>query len=124
MQMNAQPQIYHAVNFLANYFVRFLPKATCSICTELLIQNITKGKGDDMFPDRPFCGHWVHQKCLENVLSNPPFSGVCSVTECGEKLMSVRHPNDPSSFKNREKKHNQEQQKKGEEDDLDKLFGI
>ena len=126
IQQNAQPQIYHAINFLANYFVRFLPKAKCRICDALLIQKIEvkKGKEDHKFPDRPFCGHWVHQGCLIDVLSEPPFKTTCGAAECGEDLQSNRHPNDQQHCSNREKVWTQTQQKAAEEDDIDKLFGI
>ena len=39
-QMNrtsAQPQLYHAINFLVNFFVRFLPKAQCDVCCKPLV---------------------------------------------------------------------------------------
>ena len=43
IQINALPQIHHAVNFLNNYFVKFLPTAKCVICGNRLLSKLTKG---------------------------------------------------------------------------------
>jgi hypothetical protein len=78
----ALPHIYHTVNFLANYFVRFLPKAKCHLCHEPLLGKIKDGKQDKKFPDRTFCGHWFHCGCIEKFVDNPPFVGPCPMPGC------------------------------------------
>jgi hypothetical protein len=54
-----------------------------------------------MYPDRAYCGHWVHTKCFEELVSNPPFEGNCP--DCGERLMSKKFPCDKIMMVNKEK---------------------
>ena len=72
-RISAQPQIYHAVNYLANYFVRFLPTAVCLPCGELLVTDLKGKEAEGLMPERAFCGHWVHYKCLDEFVNTPPF---------------------------------------------------
>ena len=37
LNKKAKPSLYHVVNFLANYFVRFLPTAKCLGCDKILV---------------------------------------------------------------------------------------
>jgi len=46
IMVNAKPQIYHAVKYLAEYFVRFLPAAMCAICKNLLVSDLRRGVDD------------------------------------------------------------------------------
>jgi len=55
----AKPSMYHLVNYLANYFVRFLPTAKCLHCNEKLVQKL-KSAEDGKRPERSYCGHWMH----------------------------------------------------------------
>jgi len=32
IQVSAKPQIYHAIRYMADYFVRFIPQAKCAKC--------------------------------------------------------------------------------------------
>jgi len=43
IQVLGKPQIYHAINYLAHYFVRFLPSATCAHCRNSLMTDLRKG---------------------------------------------------------------------------------
>ena len=63
----AKPSLYDAVNYLANYFVRFLPTANCLGCNEKLVCKIKEKRieDDEMRPERSYCGHWMHFKCFE-----------------------------------------------------------
>ena len=38
--IQANPQIFHAINYLANYFVRFLPGAICAVCRNSLMTDL------------------------------------------------------------------------------------
>ena len=69
-KLTAKPQLYHAINYLANYFVRFLPTAKCAISGEKLVTNIKKGSKNyqDMMPERAFCGHWFRYKSFAELL--------------------------------------------------------
>lgn len=42
MNKYAKPSLYHAVNFLANHFVRFLPTANCLVCGQKLVTPMKK----------------------------------------------------------------------------------
>jgi hypothetical protein len=77
-----------------------------------------------MYPDRAFCGHWVHSKCFDELVSNPPYGGNCPIPECGEPLASTKFPSDSIAVKNREKKWITAAEKASENDDLDRLFGM
>jgi hypothetical protein len=94
IKVQALPQIHHAVNFLNNYFVKFLPTAKCNLCDKRLLSKLTKGENDPMYPERAYCGHWVHNKCFEKLASNPPFEGFCNEPGCGERLISKKFPCD------------------------------
>ena len=38
--VGAKPQIYHAVKYMADYFVRFIPSAVCVICQNQLMTDL------------------------------------------------------------------------------------
>ena len=63
--MTAKPHLYHVINFLANFFVRFLPTAKCLGCNQRLVSKLKRGLQDPMRPERSYCGHWMHFKCFE-----------------------------------------------------------
>jgi len=123
-RVSATPQVYHAINYLANFFVRFLPTSKCPCCDKKLVTKLKEGKSDEMMPERAFCGHWVHTKCFEEFVHTKPFKRPCPTDGCEEILASPAFPCDPASVKNREKKWVQEEARLGEKDDLDKLFGF
>jgi len=53
---SAEPSIYHVVNFIANYFVRFLPAAKCMGCNEKLVCKLKESiETDLMRPERSYC---------------------------------------------------------------------
>lgn len=57
----AEPSLYHVINYLANYFVRFLPTAKCLGCNERLVCKMKESiEVDAMRPERSYCGHWMH----------------------------------------------------------------
>ena len=89
VQVNAKPQIFHAVKYLAEYFVRFLPSAMCAICENKLMSDLRKGVDDEgMMPERAFCGHWFHVKCMYEFVNEPPFKRECPVGGCSKILAS------------------------------------
>lgn len=66
----ARPSLYHVVDFLANYFVRFLPTAKCLGCNERLCMKLKKGMDEDeMRPEKSYCLHWMHYKCFEKFVN-------------------------------------------------------
>ena len=70
----ALPSIFHCVNYLANYFVRFLPSACCLSCNEKLVCKMKKNIAQDaMRPERSYCNHYMHYKCFEEFVNSPPF---------------------------------------------------
>lgn len=96
-KVSAKPQLYHAINFLANYFVRFLPTAVCVICGNRLVTDLKKGNKDfhEMVPERAFCGHWFHSKCIEDMINEPPFKHQCPYEGCEQTLASNNFSSDP-----------------------------
>ena len=40
MSAAAKPQIYHAIKYLADYFVRFIPSAVCQRCNNPLMTDL------------------------------------------------------------------------------------
>ena len=83
----ANPSLYHIVNYLANYFVRFLPSAKCPGCHEPLVQKLKLSiKEDPMRPERSYCNHWMHYKCFEDFVNTPPFLRECPVEKCNAKF--------------------------------------
>ena len=78
----------------------------------------------EMTPEQAYCGHWFHKRCFVEVVSKPPFIPECPEDDCKEPLASVEIPGDPAAVKQREKRFLNEQQKAGEQDDLDRLFGL
>jgi len=77
-----------------------------------------------MVPERLYCGHWFHYKCVEEYVNTEPFKRICPVEGCKEIAHSNNFKSDDISVKHREKRWVQEQARIGEEDDLDRLFGI
>lgn len=74
-------------------------------------------------PERAFCGHWLHRRCFDEYINEPPFKRECSVEGCTKVLASNEFEVDETSVKQREKRWLQTEQKKGEEDDMLRLFG-
>lgn len=77
-----------------------------------------------MKPERLYCGHWFHNKCLDDFINEPPFARECPNDTCSEIVGNQKFPCDEISVKNREKLWSQEQARKGEENDIEKLLGI
>ena len=99
-RVTAKPQIYHTINYLANYFVRFLPTAMCLHCNKRLVSNLQEGKDDEgMIPERAFCGHWLHYKCFYEYVNTEPFKRNCPHEGCEETLASAEFPCDKVAVK-------------------------
>ena len=56
-----------------------------------------------MRPERSYCGHWMHYKCFEEFVNQPPFKRTCPHPECEEDFGSRNFPLDTTSVKSREK---------------------
>jgi uncharacterized protein with PIN domain len=95
---SAQPQLYHTINYLANFFVRFLPKAQCEVCCKPLVTAV-KNDQSEMLPERGYCGHWLHKKCFIEYVEMPPFERTCPTYQCEEILACPEIPSDPVSVK-------------------------
>jgi len=121
----AKPSLYHVVNFLTNHFVRFLPAARCLGCGKALVCELKESiKTDEMRPERSYCAHWMHFKCFDSYVNEPPFLRPCPADGCGADFGSPNFKVDPQTVKSREKVYMQAEQKAGEEDDLDRLLGL
>ena len=111
----ASPSVFHVVNFLTVYFVRFLPTAKCLGCQKKLV---TKKDDDNYRPERSYCGHWMHQTCFEKFVNEPPFLRKCPADKCEDNFGSPTFKLDEMSVKSREKVYMQNQEKESEEDVL------
>ena len=83
-----------------------------------------KGPDDPRRPERSYCSHWMHYKCFEEFVNEPPFLRKCPVEKCDSHFGSPAFKIDVHSIKNREKVYMQNEQKRGEMDDIDKLLGL
>ncbi len=105
VQALAKPQIHHAIKYMAEYFVRFLPSAVCEVCKNPLATDLKVGKDDQgMMPERAFCGCWLHRVCFDKYINEPPFKRECPTSGCGKVLASNDFEVDATSVKQREKK--------------------
>ena len=121
----ARPSLYFVVDYLANYFVRFLPQAKCLGCNQKLCCKLKLSiKEDEMRPEKSYCLHWMHFKCFETFVNTPPFLRDCPIEGCSYKFGSINFLIDEASVKSREKVYMQTEQKMGEEDDMNRLLGI
>ena len=122
----AKPSILYVVDYLTNYFVRFLPTAKCLGCDKKLACKLKESADvDKMRPERSYCAHWMHYSCFETYVNEPPFLRKCPHPECPcENFGSPDFKVDPASVKSREKVFMQQEEKKGEEDDMNKLLGF
>ena len=123
-QLTAKPSLYHVVNYLANYFVRFLPKSTCLGCNKKLVCELKESiLVDKMRPERSYCNHYMHHKCFDEYVNSPPFLRECPFPNCEYDFGSRNFKVDEGSVKSREKQYMQEEQKNGEEEEMYKLLG-
>lgn len=124
MIKSGQPSVYAVVDYIANKFVRYLPQAKCLGCQNSLAFKLKKGEEDPMRPQRLYCGHWFHDKCLDEFVNTPPFARECPQEGCSQRVGNQKYPNDDISVKNREKQWSQDQARKGEMSDIDRLLGL
>ena len=88
------------MNYLADYFVRFLPSAVCACCKNSLMTDLRSGVDESgMMPERAFCGHWLHVKCFDEFINEPPFKRECPTEGCTKVLASKNMPVDPVHVK-------------------------
>ena len=121
----AEPSLYHVVNYLANYFVRFLPSAKCPHCHEPLVKKLKLSIKEDPFrPERSYCGHWMHYQCFEEFVNTPPFLRECPIEKCTAKFGSKNFLIDEGAVKSREKQYMKDEEQRGEEDDMYRVLGM
>lgn len=123
------PALFLIANFLCNTFVHRLTKEPCLVCQELLLPSeppsplavATKSKPpkNELRPERVFCGHWYHWKCLNQLLTTPPFDKPCNA--CQRPLY---HPDWNPDLKNREKKWMNKQNKQRELEEVMDCFNL
>ena len=58
----AKPQIYHAIKYLADNFVRLIPTVACPQCNDLITNSM---------PELAVCGHWLHYQCFKEIINLP-----------------------------------------------------
>ena len=102
----AQPSLFHIVNFISVYFVRFLPSAKCLGCNKKLV---TQKDHKNYRPERSYCGHWMHYLCFEKFVNEPPFLRKCPSEKCEEHFGSLTFKLDEMAVKSREKVYMQNQ---------------
>jgi formylmethanofuran dehydrogenase subunit E len=59
-KLPSRPSLYHIVNYMSNYFLRYLPTAICEACKNPLINKPGEELTNKMKPERLYCGHWMH----------------------------------------------------------------
>jgi len=96
--------VYALVSFIHDS-LHFLPRKTCQSCYKKILPKSLKKfqqmeKTSKMYPMRPFCGHWMHYKCLDKYLTEPPFIRICSVDDCG---LRIQHTDWPKNIKHLER---------------------
>jgi hypothetical protein len=77
-----KPSLLALTDFIANKFVRFLPQAKCLGCHASLGMKLKNGEDDLMRPERLYCGHWFHNKCIDEFVNTPPFNSLCPSDGC------------------------------------------
>lgn len=102
----AEPSIFHIVNYLSKYFVRFLPTANCLGCNNKLVCKLKEDpKIDVMRPEKSYCMHWMHYECFENFVHAPPFLRECPHKDCKKMFGSNHFKLDEANVKSREKNY-------------------
>uniref|UniRef100_A0A061R5L2 Upf0668 protein n=1 Tax=Tetraselmis sp. GSL018 TaxID=582737 RepID=A0A061R5L2_9CHLO len=82
-----QPSLWPAVSFLYHECLVPLVTERCSVCEKHLVPSDPARilqVPRYMMPERLFCGHIYHLRCLETYINNPPFDKGCKV--CGQTL--------------------------------------
>eukprot|EP01066_Platyproteum_vivax_P013678 Platyproteum_vivax@DN6180_c0_g1_i1.p1 len=96
-----KPSLFLIGSFLVTKLGRFLPKAHCVSCGDLLSlpekgEQILVGSeltaDDPSVPRRSYCGHWFHDGCLEKELTNYPFGVVCPSEGCPGRVFHPKYP--------------------------------
>eukprot|EP00914_Ancora_sagittata_P011705 GHVO01022648.1.p1 GENE.GHVO01022648.1~~GHVO01022648.1.p1 ORF type:complete len:178 (+),score=31.05 GHVO01022648.1:73-534(+) len=82
----AYQSLYDAVNFVVNGFFRTLMDSVCGHC-KLKVVDVLKTTEDCNTPEQPLCGHWMHRRCIEEVLTKPPFGEKCPVEGCTQRVV-------------------------------------
>ena len=82
-------------------------------------------KSNEMRPERSYCGHWMHFKCMDLFVNSPPFLRDCPDKDCdSKKFGSTNFKVDEISVKTREKQYMHQEQQNNEADDICNLLGI
>eukprot|EP01029_Cantina_marsupialis_P020703 TRINITY_DN486_c0_g1_i1.p1 TRINITY_DN486_c0_g1~~TRINITY_DN486_c0_g1_i1.p1 ORF type:complete len:448 (+),score=141.24 TRINITY_DN486_c0_g1_i1:61-1404(+) len=123
----AQSSLAAALKFFVESFVVRLPEEKCQVCRKrILPSDPMKAKklleGDEenpLRPERVYCGHWFHHKCLDKFIREPPFGIACP--SCSER---VYHPKWPSDIKKLEKQWAKQQAKKRELSEVSEFLDL
>ena len=90
----------------------------CQCCNESVMPSdvnseILSNSKSVMRPIRTFCGHWLHWKCLNHLLTSPPFIRECVV--CNRRIY---HSDWSSDHKKLERAWQNKQARKREKNDV------
>eukprot|EP01036_Dinobryon_divergens_P025885 gene25885-34477_t len=135
----AQPSLLTAVKFLMDEYVLRLPAEVCQACKKLVLptqegarsENISnipqqqqqqQHQHSNMRPVRSTCGHWLHHKCMDQWLSNPPFLHHCLL--CKTDKIRIWHPDWPEDPKQLEKAWQSKEARKREMADVADFMGM
>ena len=129
----AQPSLLTAVKFLMEEYVTRLPAEVCQACKKLALPNLlAEGESRSenasgqqqqhsyMRPVRSTCGHWLHHKCMDHWLSNPPFLHHCLL--CKTDKIRIWHPDWPEDPKQLEKAWQSKEARKREMADVSRDY--
>ena len=104
----ALESVFNCVEFIAEKIVRYFPDAECPVCCENLIKKL-KQKKDPMHPVMTYCQHWVHHKCFDQYVNEPPFLRQCPIDGCEEMLGNPEFKVDHQRVKIRESLYGKEE---------------
>lgn len=115
---SSKPSLLVTSQFLIEHCVEKLVKMNCQCCNESVMPSdvnseILSNSKSVMRPIRTFCGHWLHWKCLNHLLTSPPFIRECVV--CNRRIY---HSDWSSDHKKLERAWQNKQARKREKNDV------
>jgi len=120
------PSLLPLVQYLATECVSRLPQEHCQICGKRLLPadpaKLQSGALGAQQPERMYCGHWYHHKCLGDFLASPPFPAggkLCLVCQ-----RPMHHPKFNCDVKFLEKQWAMKQARRREIDEVTEFLDI
>ena len=120
------------IRFVVESFVGRMPQEFCQGCN-LKVLPADRNKANEVFKEgsksrvhRLYCGHWWHKKCLEKVLTKPPFGmqGCPGCAANGLENMRIWHHDWSRNIKKHEKAWAAKQAREREIQEVADAFGM